>query len=115
MFLCLAYFALVQFTKTHKADSPEYEPPTDRKMRRNAWYRWCGGAILLSLGLAFVYIVVLEGRWPKLDRVGPIYFLEAAMLWSFGTAWVIKGRALTRWFADLPRKEITEKAGEQQS
>lgn len=93
MFLTLAYFTTFVFTRDHTTarGTPE-TPPSDRKLRRNTYYRVLGVAIAVSIaliGLGSSGWVVSSETW---DRVNGTFIFEAIALLAFGFAWLIKGR-----------------------
>jgi hypothetical protein len=85
--LMLAYFLLIQFTKSSKN-------PTEKKLKRNIIYRISGFTILGSILLIIIYLAVLKGRYPVLQDYDPIFWLETIALWAFGISWLIKGKAI---------------------
>jgi hypothetical protein len=58
------------------------------KRRQNTIYRVCGWAIVLCLVLG-AFNAVLKGGW--------LFWIETAMVWAFGIAWLVK----SQWFGDL--------------
>ncbi len=92
MFLTLAYFSLVLFTKTDPTKTP-----TPRKLQRNSVYRVCGFVIL-----GCVLIMFLGGWLPKnhsIDALHPTFWLESIAIVAFGVSWLVKGEAI---LGDLP-------------
>jgi len=87
LFLVLAYFSLCLFTLS----GPEQ---TAAKRRRNQVYRVCGVAMLACIGLIAVYKLLLAGT--PIDRLKPVFWLEAAALWAFGISWAVKGEVILR-------------------
>lgn len=83
LFLILALLAINVFTI-----SEENGPKAPKSMlNENNIYRFCGYAILV-----FVIMVPVAGQL-KLFPYSTLVF-EALSLFAFGTAWLIKGRAL---------------------
>jgi hypothetical protein len=82
-FLTLAYFSLVLFTKSDPS-----RPPTPRKLQRNLIYRVCGWTILACL--AAIALLGLFSNEP-IERVAPVFWLETAAIFAFGTSWLVKG------------------------
>ena len=85
LFLLLAYFCLVLFTKKGPDPSPE-------KLRRNRVYRICGWIILACIVLMAVYSWFLPEDWA--EEIKPVFWLESIALWAFGISWFIKGETL---------------------
>lgn len=85
-FLILALMAIFLFRRT------DQDTPTSRKLQRNMVYLSCGIAILACIALAACIVLVpnLAGAsW--LQRLHPIFWLEALSIFSFGIAWFVKG------------------------
>jgi hypothetical protein len=87
LFLVLSYFSIVLFTKGSKN-------PTARKLKRNRLYRICGYAMLGCIALIALYFMLLEKRYPALQNLDPVFWLESIALWAFGISWLTKGKAL---------------------
>ncbi len=85
MFLILAYFSLVLFTKGNAK-------PTARKEQRNRIYRICGVTILACIALIGIYGWFFPDD--ALEALNPVFWLEAIALWAFGAAWFVKGEGL---------------------
>lgn len=85
LFLTLAYFSLVLFTKSGGNPSTEKE-------RRNKVYRTSGVTILVCIAL--IGINGLFFRDSSLQDIKPVFWLEAIALWAFGWAWFVKGEGL---------------------
>jgi hypothetical protein len=86
-FLILAYFSLVLFRKTGPGRAM-----TRRKTQRNAVYAACGVVMLACIGLLSVYGIFLRNTW--LQRMDPVFWLEAIAIWAFGLSWLTKGNAI---------------------
>ena len=98
MFLILAYFSYFVFTRTNSSTSLK---SGNRKIRRNAWYRALGIAILLAvlaIGVKSAALqwflsperaMALEAWWNSWRLT---FVFEAIALGSFGLSWMIKGR-----------------------
>jgi hypothetical protein len=52
----------------------------------------CGIAMLVCLVLIFIYSKWFDGDYAGLDRIHPVFCLEAIALIFFGVSWLIKGR-----------------------
>lgn len=89
LFLTLAFFSLLLFTKT----APDREP-TRQKRQRNIVYRVCGYVILACILLMF--IVKLPAVQPVVERFTPVFWLESTAVVSFGVSWLTKGEAILK-------------------
>ena len=89
LFLVLAYFSLVLFTKTEKGVTP-----TAEKKMRNKVYVTCGVIILSCIALIPPYKVFLMDS--AVAAVKPIFWLESLALFAFGVSWITKGGMLWR-------------------
>lgn len=85
LFLVLAWFSLLIFTKSGG-------DPTPQKLVRNRIFRSCGYTILLCILLIGLYEAF--GRGTGLDALKPVFWLEAFALWAFGFSWMTKGELL---------------------
>ena len=106
MFLILAFFSLVLFTKS--GGSPKgfkktisafrFNAPkkritmTPQKKTRNVIYRVCGWTIVACLVLLVVFN--LFGQDSLIKNINPVFWLESIMIWAFGFAWFVKGDTL---------------------
>ncbi|MFB9151399.1 hypothetical protein [Roseovarius ramblicola] len=94
MFLILAYVVLRVFTRVN---STAAEMAGNRKALRNACYRVLGRMILSVVAVLAVKMAVgrvapdFLGFW---NRFNLTFVFEAAGLFAFGLAWMIKGRFL---------------------
>jgi hypothetical protein len=86
-FLVLVYFSLCLFTI-------KKDPVTRKKLLRNKIYRASGYGMLACLILILFYYVYLEDRYPVLQVLDPIFWLETIALWLFGFSWLIKGETM---------------------
>ena len=97
LFLTLAYFSLVLFTKTHPG-----RPRTPEKRRRDWVYRAAGYTILASIALIGILGAVrtLGLLSPEViqavEALNPAFFLESIALTAFGISWAVKGQAILR-------------------
>lgn len=80
-FVIIGYMCLFRFTLSDPA-----HPMTAEKIKRNRVYRICGILIWLSVIGAGTSSFI---PWPIGDY--QIFKFEVVALWSFGTAWIIKG------------------------
>ena len=87
LFLVLAYFSLVLFTKTGGN-------PTPKKRVRNRVYKVCGVVILACIALIGLYH--FAGKPAALSGFRPVFWLETFALWAFGFSWFVKGETLWR-------------------
>jgi hypothetical protein len=76
-FLSLIYMIVFRFTKGDLTDS--------KKRWRNTIYRICGGGMAMSF-LAFIVCTLL-----KIEPWNMLFYSEAAALFFFGVAWLVKG------------------------
>jgi hypothetical protein len=81
LFVLLAVFSLVLFTKT---DDPQNMTPAKR--RRNLVYRTCG----VIIAVALVLVVVAEGVQPP-GSWHSLFWLESVAVIAFGASWLVKG------------------------
>lgn len=86
-FMVLAYFSIVLFTKGSSR-------PTPRKLQRNRLYRFCGYTIIVCLLGIAAYFIHFEKKYPALDNLDPVFWLESIALWAFGLSWLTKGQTL---------------------
>ena len=85
-FLILALMSIFLFRRT------DQESPARRKQQRNTVYLICGIVILACLVLAALFLFVPylnDASW--LQRLHPVFFLEAFAILAFGIAWFVKG------------------------
>lgn len=87
LFITLAYFSLVLFRKTDPTKTP-----TPRKLQRNRVYTLCGYAILVCIALIAVVSFLSNGS--PIQRLRPVFWLEATAVVAFGFSWLTKGEAL---------------------
>jgi hypothetical protein len=90
-FLTLAYFSLCLFTKTDPTRAP-----TPRKRQRNAVYRACGYTMLGALALIALQAVLPGGLAEHVERLDPMFWLEALAIVAFGISWLTKGEAILK-------------------
>jgi len=90
LFLVLAYFSLVIFPRSEKADSEDRLP---QKSIRLKIYRICGVVMLACLVLIALYNLLL-GAESGLADISPVFWLESLALWAFGFSWFIYGETL---------------------
>lgn len=80
-FLMLAYFSIILFTKGNNK-------------HENRLYKICGYTILICLLLIGIYLYWLKDIFPNLQKIKPVFWLEAFALWAFGISWLRKGKLL---------------------
>lgn len=83
LFIVLAYISLFLFTRHGITVTPE-------KKQRNFIYTICGWIIVLCCVFLLVYIIVLDGKYPWLDTIKPIFLGETIALYAFSISWFIK-------------------------
>jgi hypothetical protein len=89
LFLTLAYFSLVLFTRTDPNKNP-----TAQKLQRNTVYRVCGYAILVCIFL--ILVDTLPAVNALVWRLTPVFWLESTAVVSFGVSWLTKGETILK-------------------
>ncbi len=89
LFLVLAYFSAILFTKTRPGKTPGR-----RKLQRNSVYRVCGWFMVGCIVLIAVYKAFLAGT--AVSAIKPVFWLESLALWAFGISWFVKGETLLK-------------------
>jgi len=84
-FVSLSVMSMVNFRRT--ADKVSFG-----KGEHDNTYLVCGIAMLACLALIFIYSMWVEGKIGWLDRIHPVYCLEAIALIFFGISWLLKGK-----------------------
>lgn len=87
LFLVLAYFSLVLFTKSGGS-------PTPAKRARNRVYRICGVCMLVCIALIGLFYGLF--RDTAVADLKPVFWLESPALWAFGLSWFVKGETVLR-------------------
>ena len=95
LFLVLAFFSLVLFTKS---DRPRASW-TFKKKARNTIYMICGVVMLICIVSIAVYSWFLDGT--SLADLKPVFWLETFALWAFGVSWFVKGQPLWKDVEEL--------------
>jgi hypothetical protein len=67
---------------------------TPKKLQRNRVYTVCGYTILWCIVLLAVNALLLRGS--AIERLNPVFWLEATAVVSFGISWLVKGEALLK-------------------
>ena len=110
-FLLLSYFSLVLFTKSeHTIENRKnwvtflfysdiFNPSVTRKLskakrNKNRVFLICGIAMLVCLLLIAIYMLFLENKYPQIDGIDPVFWLETLALWAFGVSWMTKGEMI---------------------
>lgn len=93
-FISLSVMSIVNFRRT--ADRASFG-----KMKNHNTYLFCGIAMLGCLVLIFIYVNWVESTLPWLDKIKPVFWLEALALLFFGVSWLKKGNVDFNYF---PRK-----------
>lgn len=78
-FLMLAYFSIFLFTK-------------GKSKNENRLYKICGYTILGCIITIVIYLYLLKNNFPQLQKIKPVFWLEALALWAFGVSWLKKGK-----------------------
>ncbi len=52
--------------------------------------------MLLCIALIALYWTVLEKKYPGLDDMHPVFWLESIALWAFGISWIVKGEIILK-------------------
>jgi hypothetical protein len=95
LFICLAIFAIFQFTKTEEGYiffDGRWKRQTITKKYENLFYIFCGLLIVLCLILAGLFMISSEEIKQKLSFFNPIFTLETVMIWAFSFAWLRKSK-----------------------
>ena len=111
LFIVLSLFSLILFTKSKPSECPKWwrrilyafrwdlsklgSALTREKMWRNRVYVTCGLIMLLCLLLTGLYLWLLKDT--AIANIKPVFWLESAMLWTFGISWFVKGD----WLLDV--------------
>jgi quinol-cytochrome oxidoreductase complex cytochrome b subunit len=91
LFAALIYFSLFLFTKSKTGN-----PLSTEKIKRNCVYRFCGFTMLGCILLIAVYYLFLKSRFPGLENIHPVFWLESLALLAFGISWFTKGQAILK-------------------
>ncbi|WDZ85097.1 hypothetical protein [Micromonospora cathayae] len=100
LFLLLAVFCLVLFTRADPTVRPDPKPG-------NRFYRSCGLLILAAIGLAVASIALPDD---VRDTVRPVFWCETVAVFAFGAAWLARSDAIFR--AAQPPREGTPRPAE---
>jgi magnesium-transporting ATPase (P-type) len=84
-FISLSVMSMVNFRRTDDIVS-------FGKGKNHKTFLVCGIAMLVCLVLVFIYSMWIDGKYAWLDRLHPVFCLEAIALIFFGISWLIKGR-----------------------
>ena len=96
LFACFIIFSWYRFTKS---DTPKEEMGTEKRIR-NTIYRVC--AIIMAVSLLFIIVIFFidTGKVPFFNTLSSdwkiIFWLEALLLYAFGFAWLVKGKAILK-------------------
>ncbi|SCL13296.1 DUF998 domain-containing protein [Micromonospora inyonensis] len=99
LFLLLAVFCLVLFTRTDPTVRPDPVPG-------NGFYRTCGYVIIAAIVLAVASNVLPDD---VRDTLRPVLWCEAVAVFAFGAAWLARSDAIFR-AAHPPREETPRPA-----
>lgn len=89
-FATLIYFSLFLFTKSGK---PKHELAAPKR-KRNTVFHICAYIMIACVILIAVYFLFLEEKYPGLQRLDPVFWLESIALWAFGISWLTKGQLI---------------------
>ncbi len=96
-FVILIVYSLLLFPKTHlDMITGEKMFMGRQKRRRNVVYYICGSTMLASLLLIISYMWFLERRYPGMEDINLVFWLESIVLLSFGISWLTKGQLFFR-------------------
>jgi hypothetical protein len=101
LFLQLATFCLVLFTKTF----PD-KRPTPEKLTRNNVYKFCGYTIVVCIVLSLV--TSIASVKPLLGWKNYLFFYESIAIFFFGVAWITKGGKILRDKGEPPLSAVTQ-------
>ena len=85
LFITFAIFSIFLFTKTNKMIS-------EQKKRENTIYITCGVIIVISIICIFIWKLVDGEDYPNIEKMSPIFWLEALALWAFSASWLTKSK-----------------------
>ncbi|MEV4483769.1 DUF998 domain-containing protein [Micromonospora coxensis] len=88
LFLILAGFCLLLFTRTDPTGAP-----TPEKLIRDRVYRVCGWLIVAAIVAAVASTFLPDAVQ---DAVKPVFWCETVAVLAFGAAWLVKGEAIIR-------------------
>jgi hypothetical protein len=97
LFICLAIFAIFQFTKTKDGYvffHGRWQQQAITKKYENLFYISCGVIIVFGIILAGVYISLPDDLKNNISDWNPIFILETIMVWAFSFAWLRKSKYL---------------------
>jgi len=100
LFLYLGLYCLVVLKRVIPARHMARGTLIASKRRRNILYTICGGTILACVALlGAVGLLASEAFQARWNAANLTFAVETLALWSFGLAWVAKGRRIG-WFND---------------
>ena len=88
----LIYFSLFLFT----ACSRPKDQQDQQKKRRNTIFKTCAYVMIACVVLIAVYFLFLDEKYPGLQKLKPVFWLEAIALWAFGISWLTKGQLILK-------------------
>ncbi len=89
-FATLIYFSLILFPKS-KAEKNHL---SNKKKKRNTIFHICGYVMISCIVLIALYFFYLQERFPELQHLDPVFWLESIALWAFGISWLTKGQLI---------------------
>lgn len=89
-FLTLAGISIFLFTMTDQSKM------TQRKKVRNRIYYICGIIMIICLALIAIYWLFIQKKYPEVENLRPVFWLETIALIAFGVSWLTKGEMIYR-------------------
>lgn len=68
---------------------------TEAKKKRNVIYRVCGIIIAISI-ILIAFVRLIPGLFEATNIFRLFYWLEAVIVWAFGTSWLVKGETILK-------------------
>ncbi len=84
-FVALSVMSVLNFRRTGDVRSFGKNP-------EHRLYLFCGLGMLTALVLIFIYVKWMEGIYPALDSLHPVFILETLALVFFAVSWLRKGK-----------------------
>jgi len=93
-FISLSLMCIINFRRTGDKE-------TFGKNENHNTYLFCGIGMLTCLFLIFIYSKWMETKFDWLDKIHPVFCLEAIALILFGISWLLKGKVDFKY---IPKK-----------